>query len=73
MDLAYLLSIFAEWTISYLSFTSLTTRPMSLLARSGAVLTVTSLKGPRGRCSDMFADERKEGKRKGGKRLKFRK
>ena len=73
MDLAYLLSIFAEWTISYLSFTSSTTRPISLLARSGAVLAVTSLKGPRGCCSDMFADERNKEKHKKDKRLKFRK
>src|SRR5512140_991887 len=36
------------WMMVYRSLTSSTTRPISLRARSGAVLTVTSLKGPVG-------------------------
>lgn len=39
----HLLSTLATCTIVYLSLTSATTRPMSRFARSGAVLTVTSL------------------------------
>jgi hypothetical protein len=43
-----ILSQFAACTIVYLSFNSSVKRPMSLKARSGAVLTVTSLNGPLG-------------------------
>jgi len=49
----FLLSAFPEWMMVYLSLTSSTTRPMSRFARSGAVLTVTSLNGPNG-CPDIL-------------------
>lgn len=40
------LSALATYSISYLSLRASTKRPMTTLAFSGAVLTVTSLKGP---------------------------
>jgi hypothetical protein len=42
------LAALAAWMMVYCSLTSATTRPISRRARSGAVLTVTSLKGPAG-------------------------
>lgn len=42
------LSQFFTWMIVYRSLSASVARPISRVARSGDVLTVTSLKGPRG-------------------------